>query len=74
MKIEILHTEGCPGAGPGRELLEVVLGELVPGTVVSDVLVTTEEQARELGFQGSPSIRVNGRDLEGKQPESSGLT
>jgi hypothetical protein len=74
MKVELLHDEGCPGARPARALLEAVLEQLAPGTRVSDVVVATEEQTRELGFQGSPSIRVNGRDLEGKQPESSGLT
>ena len=74
MRVELLHTEGCPGAEPSRELLEAVLGEMAPGTDVTDVLVTSEEQARALGFQGSPSIRVDGMDLEGKPAESTGLT
>jgi len=74
MRVELLHTEGCPGTEPSRELLAAVLGELVPGTEVIDVPISSEERARELGFRGSPSIRIDGRDLEERPPESTGLT
>ena len=74
MKIELLHTDGCVGIEASRVVLAAVLGELAPGTEVTEVLVVTEEQAREVRFQGSPSIRVQGMDLEGRSPEPTGLT
>lgn len=36
--------------------------------------IETDEQAREEDFVGSPTIRVNGRDLERSSGESPGLT
>ena len=74
MKVELLHAERCPGTEPSRALLAAVLGELAPGAEVTEVLVTGEGQARKLDFRGSPSIRVDGMDLEAKPPESTGLT
>lgn len=74
MRVEYLYTKGCPGAEPSLELLNAVLCETAPGTEVTEVLVTSDEQARALGFQGSPSIRVDGMDLEANPSESTGLT
>jgi len=74
MKVELLHAEGCPGAEPSRVILEAVLEVLSPGTEVTDVLVASQPQAEELGFQGSPSIRVDGVALEGRPPKSTGMT
>jgi hypothetical protein len=36
--------------------------------------VETDEQAREEGFVGSPTIRVDGRDVEQSSGEPAGLT
>ena len=38
--------------------------------VVSKVHVRTEEQARALGFRSSPTIRINGRDIQPDIKES----
>ena len=65
MYIELLDLPGCDKAHSTRALLASVLEQLVPGTAIHHVSVTSHLRAFELGFPGSPSVRVNGRDLEG---------
>ncbi len=68
MKIELLIFEGCPHAPPARALLGEVLAALCPDAAVLEVDVATPALAAAQGFWGSPSIRVDGRDLEGLAP------
>lgn len=75
MRIELLVTDGCVNQGPTGALLQEVVGALVPDVPVHRIIVQDEEQARVLAFVGSPSIRVDGVDLEGDPVGSvSGLT
>jgi len=45
-------------------MVKAVLSELGIEASVSEVVVNTDQEARDLKFLGSPSIRVNGRDIE----------
>lgn len=45
-------------------MVKAVLSELGLEASVSEVVVNTDQEARDLKFLGSPSIRVNGRDIE----------
>ena len=65
LQIELHFFEGCPHADPARALLREVTAALCPSAQVLEVNVTSPEQAGAVGFLGSPSIRVEGRDLEG---------
>jgi len=62
--IEVLVFDGCPHADPAFELVERIAGRLAPGSSVERVDVDGPEEADRIGFLGSPSIRVNGRDIE----------
>ncbi len=64
--IEVLVFEGCPHAEETLTLVREVAGRLAPKATVARVEVGTRERAVELGFLGSPSVRVNGRDIEGR--------
>jgi hypothetical protein len=63
VKIEILYFDGCPNHEPAVERVEAVLKENI-GATISEVNVRDAAVAREVGFLGSPSIRVNGVDIE----------
>lgn len=63
-QVEILLFEGCPNAEPARELVERVAGDLGIVPEIHVVEVATPEAADRTRFLGSPSIRVNGRDVE----------
>jgi hypothetical protein len=64
MKIELLYWEGCPSHPEALELLERVLAErgIDDGVEVREVV--TQEQAEAERFPGSPTIRIEGRDID----------
>jgi hypothetical protein len=63
VKVELLFWAGCPSTEEARELLdEVLAGREDAEVVVREVL--TDEDAEALGFPGSPTIRVDGADVD----------
>ena len=64
MKIEILTFEGCPNAAAARELVERVVDDSRVEAEVAYVNVPDPETAEGLRFLGSPTVRVDGRDIE----------
>jgi hypothetical protein len=70
--VEVLSTPGCPNAAETLALAGAVVAAVRPGTAVRDVRLT-EEQARERGFPGSPTVLVNGRDIEGRGAHAAGV-
>ncbi len=63
MKIEILYFDGCPTYSEAEKTLRKVLAQEGAEAEVALVAVETDEEARRLRFPGSPTIRVDGRDL-----------
>jgi hypothetical protein len=64
LRIEILSFADCPNATTTRgRVRQAVEAEALPANVV-EVLVEIPEAAQALRFLGSPSVRVNGRDVE----------
>jgi hypothetical protein len=64
VRIEVLYFDGCPNYSPAVDRLRTVLaGEGLPVEVI-EIEVRDESAARELKFFGSPTIRVNGLDIE----------
>ena len=64
MTVEFLYWEGCPSHPEARELLEEVLEARGVDATVDIREVRTQDEARALGFPGSPTIRVDGRDVD----------
>ena len=64
MKIELLYWTGCPSYPEAQELLASVLRERAVAADVELREVTTDQEARELRFPGSPTIRVDGADVD----------
>jgi hypothetical protein len=62
--VQVLHTEGCANTAPAIGLIEAVAAELAMGIELSDLAINTPEQARAHTFYGSPTVQVNGRDIE----------
>jgi len=64
IRVEILTFENCPNADTAREhVLQALEAEALDAAIV-EVAVETPALAHELQFLGSPSVRVNGRDVE----------
>jgi hypothetical protein len=60
--IEVLTFDGCPHAEATRELVARVVAELEADVVLVDV--PDQEAAATHRFLGSPTVRVDGRDVE----------
>ena len=63
-KVELLWFEGCPNHPTARQMLEEVVAEVAPGTRIADVDATDPAVAVRVRFPGSPTIRVDGRDVD----------
>jgi hypothetical protein len=64
MIVEILSFAGCPNDGPARDTVERIIRELGLDVDVVMVNVPDLETAERMRFLGSPTIRVDGRDVE----------
>ena len=64
MKIELFFWEGCPSHPEAKALLREVLAERGLDTPIEMREVTTAEEAIALAFPGSPTIRIDGRDVD----------
>lgn len=62
--IEILTFDGCPNRTGAIGLVDRVLAETGVAASVEVVYVPDSETAERLRFLGSPTIRVDGRDVE----------
>ena len=63
LRVELLAVEDCPHLEQARRDLESVLGGGIIEVPIQLILVGSAEDAEFLGFQGSPTIRVNGDDV-----------
>ena len=64
MQISILYCEGCPNWYSALEDVKEVIAEYYVDAVIEAVQVTSQDQAEELEFLGSPTVRVDGMDVE----------
>ena len=64
MRIDFLFWRDCPSHPEARELLRGVLQERGVDAEIVEREVLTQDEAEELAFPGSPTIRVDGRDVD----------
>jgi hypothetical protein len=63
MKVEVLYFDGCPTYETATKTLRAVLAEEGVEAEVELVAVNCDEEVQRLRFPGSPTVRVDGRDL-----------
>ena len=64
MKITLLLTESCTHRDDARALVDAAIVETAIDADLEVITVRTDEEARQAKVLGSPSIRVDGRDIE----------
>jgi hypothetical protein len=74
MKIEVLFVPGCPNYQPAVERVKKVLASESLQVDVEGIPVNTDADARALLFPGSPTIRIDGNDVEPDEMNATGLT
>ena len=64
MRIELLWFEGCPNHVEARRALEGVLASRGLDSIEVQLVRVDDESVEAARFPGSPTIRVDGRDIE----------
>src|SRR5205823_5296338 len=64
MLIEVLYIPGCCNHRRAVERVRLLLSSEDADLPVVEVPVNDEVAARSLQFPGSPTVRINGRDVE----------
>lgn len=73
MLIELLYVPGCPNHEPALDKLREGMRSECVDVTVREIAVTNETMARSLSFPGSPTIRIDGRDIEPSDESAVGL-
>lgn len=73
MKIQVLVSPGCGHGQRTMELIADVLRDHAWDAELETITVSTMEDAHRQRFPGSPTIRVDGVDIEPRAPVAIGL-
>jgi hypothetical protein len=73
VKIQILMAPGCGHGLRTAELVAEILRTHSLEAQVESVVVESLEEATRLSFPGSPTVRVDGVDVDPHPPSSIGL-
>jgi hypothetical protein len=64
MRIEVLYIEGCPHFQPTVDAVKAVLRQFDLTVPVIETKVEGDDMAVNERFIGSPTVRINGHDIE----------
>lgn len=64
VQIRVLYSIGCASTPPTVELVKNIAQVLNIPVNMEMVVVGTQEQAQELRFLGSPTVQIEGVDIE----------
>ena len=70
-RVQVLYFDRCPNHAKTLDRVTEVVADLGLDAVVEEVEVKTHEDAERLRFLGSPSVHVNGVDVEPAARDSS---
>jgi hypothetical protein len=73
VKVEILYISGCPNHRLAVNAVHAVMRQEGGPADIVEIEVKDEATAQQVGFLGSPTIRVNGQDVELEARALSGL-
>jgi hypothetical protein len=73
MVIEVFYVPGCPNHQLAVDSLKDVLRSATIDALIQEIAVTDVATAGRLQFPGSPTIRIDGSDVESNHLESYGI-
>ena len=71
--VQVLMSPSCGHGQQTLELVRQVRDELAPDARVESIDVPTTEDAERMGFRGSPTVLIDGVDIEPDPPAAGGL-
>ena len=69
MTVELLYLPNCPHHCATSDLVRDVLKDEGITAEFTETAISDYAEAKEHGFPGSPTVRVNGRDIENLSPD-----
>lgn len=69
MKVEVLSVQDCPTHAAAVKLVSEILHSEQFAADVHEIVVLDQNMAAKLCFRGSPTIRINGRDVAEGPPD-----
>jgi hypothetical protein len=70
MHIRFLYYEDCPSHDVALARLREVMAEEGIDARIEVIRVDTKQEAQQLRFPGSPTIQINGRDIDPPPPDA----
>ena len=64
MRVRVLYFDGCPNRDSTIDVVRLAVGAARVGTAVETVEVRTAEEAIRLRFLGSPTVQIDGIDVD----------
>jgi len=64
MKLQILYILNCPWCVKTKKLVRGSLRELGVKADIEEILIDSDEKAKKYNFTGSPTVRINGKDIQ----------
>ena len=64
LHIVVLYNKGCPATPKTIELIEECISESGIHATMQKILVSSQEEANERKFLGSPTIHINDIDID----------
>ncbi len=64
MKIELLYILDCPWCLKTKKLIKESLSELRLKADIKEILIDSDEKAKKHNFAGSPTVRIDGKDIQ----------
>ncbi len=74
MTIELLYIKGCPNFRDARRLIHDTIKSLGTKTPLRKIEIKNEDDVKKHSFPGSPTIRINGKDIEPETAHSAAMT
>lgn len=64
MRIQLSYILDCPWCVKTKKLIRESLEELGVKAELEEILIDTDEKAKKYEFVGSPTVRINGKDIQ----------
>ena len=64
LNMVVLYNEGCPATPKTIALIEACISESGIQVQLRKILISSQEEADEWKFLGSPTVQINGIDID----------
>lgn len=67
MRVRVVYFDGCPNAAPAEAFVQEVANEIGIEVTMELVRVTSADEAQREHMHGSPTVLINGLDVDPAQ-------